>query len=493
MLRRPAPLTEAALPSPRRAWLITWVVLAGAFCVSFTITILSVSRPAIAKDLHADPSSLVWLISGPTLATALVSATFGKLGDLRGHRRTYLFGVVGAMVFALASAAAWDSLSLIGFRVIGALVGAATAPSSMAIINRLFPPERRSAALGYWSLVVAGGPVVGLVVGGPMVDAFGWRMIFLLQAPLMAAAALAAFLIVPETPARRGVRFDFAGQLVLGASVLGILMSIDRGREWGWANPVVIGLLVGGLALLVVLVRVEGRAEDPLLPIQYFRRRTFSVPVAIQFFTNFGYMGGFILAPKLLDEVRGLSPGAISLMLIPRPLVFAICGPIAGYFVPRLGTRLYAFFGGATITASLAILAMVSDDPVTFWVVLAFTISGIGMGSAQPAIAASVANSVEDRDLGTAGATHQLMGMVGSSMGMNLLDTIQVSRAPTVGVTGSFHDAYLFGAIVSAVGMLLSFLLPGRTRVGGVPKPPTDRSVEHEHAEAVRAQLIELP
>ena len=133
----------------------------GAFGVAFTITILSVSRPEIARDLDSDVTTLVWVISGPVMAAALVSATAGKVGDLRGHRKTYLFGTAGAAAFALATAFAWDAGSLIAFRVLGALVGAATGPSSMAIINMLFPPERRSAALGYWSLVVAGGPVVG--------------------------------------------------------------------------------------------------------------------------------------------------------------------------------------------------------------------------------------------------------------------------------------------------------------------------------------------
>jgi len=462
-------------PPSATAWRLTWVVLAGAFCISFTITILSVSRPTIAKDLGADPSLLVWLISGPTMAMALSSATAGKLGDVFGHRRTYLLAMAGSAVFAVLSAVAWSASSLIAARVLGAAIGAASGPSSMAIINLVFPRDQRSKALGYWSLVVAGGPVVGLVAGGPLVQAFGWRMIFVMQVPLLLAAGLVAWRILPETPRRPGTPMDVPGQLTLAVGLLAILIALDRGRPWGWTHPAVIGGLLLGIGSLVWFVRIEQRSDHPLVPLRYFQRRTFTIPVAIQFFTNFGYMGGFILAPKLLSDVRGLGPSAIALMLIPRPLIFAVSGPVAGALVPRVGTRFFAFFGAACMTLSLGILAVVSTDPSTGWVVLAIAISGIGMGSAQPAIATSVANSVDHGDLGVAGASQQLVGQVGSSLGMNLLDSIQVSRSATIPVASSFGQTYAVGAVVSAVGMVLAMALRGRRDVrskadDGTPK-----------------------
>jgi len=493
-MRRPSSTRAARLPvldptdppASRRAWFITWIVLSGAFCVSFTITILSVSRPAIAKDLDADVSLLVWLISGPTIATALSSTTWGKLGDLHGHRRTYLVSMTGATLFSLASAFAWNGPSLIGFRVLGALVGAATAPSSMAIINLVFPPERRSAALGYWSLVVAGGPVIGLVAGGPLVDLFGWRMIFLLQAPLLGAAGLVAWRVLPRTPRQVGVPLDVKGQVALASALLALLLGIDRGRPLGWGHPVVVGLFTVAVVAGVGFVVVERRVEHPLVPLRYFSRRNFTLPIAIQFFTNFGYMGGFILAPKLLDEVRGMSAGQISLLLIPRPLVYAICGPLAGRLVPKVGVRTFALAGSACVTLSLAIIALVSRDPGTVVIITAIAISGVGMGAAQPAIATSVANSVEAEDLGVAGATQQLASQVGSSIGMNLLDSIQVARVGAAGTAGSFGQAYGVGALISAVGTALAIGLRGRRAhvgsaldaEGGAPQRPSHLAPE---------------
>ena len=147
----------------RSPWLVVAVVLTGAFAVGINFTILAVSRPVIAKDLGVDAATFVWLISGPILANALVTTAAGRLGDLHGHRRLYLWGMVASAVFAALSVVAWDGPSLVAFRVLGAIAGAAAGPSSMAIINLSVEPAKRSRALGYWSLVGAGAPVVGLI------------------------------------------------------------------------------------------------------------------------------------------------------------------------------------------------------------------------------------------------------------------------------------------------------------------------------------------
>ena len=277
LLRRRGP--DGARPErtgSSNAWLVTWTVLFGAFWVSSTITILAVSRPTIAEDLGASVESLVWLISGPTIAVALTGTTAGKLGDLHGHRRVYLIGMAGATVFVGLTALAWSGPSLIAFRVLGATIGAATGPSSLALINRMFTPERRSRALGFWSLVVAGGPVVGLVAGGPLVEAFGWRVIFAVQAPLLAAATLVAFFVLPDTGRRRDVHFDLRGQLWLTVTLAGLLLGIDRAAAWGIGNPWVLASFALVPIGLLTFVRVERRVEHPLIPLHWFSRRSFA-------------------------------------------------------------------------------------------------------------------------------------------------------------------------------------------------------------------------
>lgn len=454
-------------PSPRRdgasPWLVTATVLFGTFWVASTITILAVSRPQIAADLDASVESLVWLISGPTIAMALTGTTAGKLGDLHGHRRVFLIGMVVSTAFVVASALAWDGPSLIAFRVLAATAGAATGPSSLAVINGLFEAEDRQKALGFWSLVIAGGPVLGLVVGGPLVESVGWRMIFWVQAPLLALSALLAWRWVPETPRRTGVHFDLRGQAVLFFFLGWLLFGIDRGAAWGFLNPWV--LCAFGLSALGLwwFVRVERSVAHPLIPLGWFGRPGFAIPVAVSFFLQFGYMGGFTLTPKLLAEVRGLGADVIALLMIPRPLTYALAGPVAGMLAGRLSTRRAIVGGTVSLSVSMAVFAAVAHDPATWPVVAALALSGIGVGASLPSLSASVANAVDVEDLGIAGATHQLVAQIGTTVGINLLETIQVSAAPTLGTAGSYRVAYLVGAAVSAAGFLIALRMrPGR-------------------------------
>ena len=444
-------------------------MLFGTFWVASTITILAVSRPQIADDLGASVESLVWLISGPTIALALTGTTAGKLGDLHGHRKVFLVGMSVSTVFVVCSALAWSGPSLIAFRVLAATAGAATGPSSLAIINGLFAREDRSKALGYWSLVVAGGPVLGLVVGGPLVEQVGWRMIFWAQAPLLAFSALLAWVLVSETPRRTGVYFDVRGQAVLFVVLGWLLFGIDRGAAWGFTSPWVLGSFVLTGASLWWFIVVERRQEHPLIPLQWFRRSGFAIPVFVSFFMQFGYMGGFTLTPKLLAEVRGLGADAISLMMIPRPLTFALAGPLAGLLAARVSSRGVIATGMAALAISMALFAVIAPDPTTWLVVTALTLSGIGVGASLPRVSASVANSVEDVDLGVAGATQQLLAQIGTTVGINLLETVQVATQVGTSLAGSYRIAYGVGAGVSAVGLLIALRMrddraPGVTR-----------------------------
>jgi MFS family permease len=187
------------------------------------------------------------------------------------------------------------------------------------------------------------------------------------------------------------------------------------------------------------------------------------VPVFVSFFLQFGYMGGFTLTPKLLDQVRGLGADEISLLMIPRPLTFALAGPVAGLLARRLTAGRAILGGTASLAVSMAIFALVAPNPTTWPVVAALTLSGIGVGASLPSLSASVANAVDDADLGTAGATQQLLAQIGTTVGINLLETIQVSASTDLGVAGSYRLAYLVGAGVSAAGFAIAFLMrPGR-------------------------------
>jgi EmrB/QacA subfamily drug resistance transporter len=445
--------------SGRYPWIVLVTVLFGLFSVGFTITILANSRPRIAADLHSSESLLAWLITGPILAFAVFGPAAGKLGDLKGHRRIYLWSMAGVCVFAALTAAAPNAGALIAFRVLGAATGAATGPASLALINRLFPRDERARAMGYWSMVGAGGPVVGVVAGGPLVEAFGWRWIFVAQVPLTLLTLLLAYAILPETPRADATKFDTPGAVLLGGGTLFLLLGIDRGAAMGWGSAVVLASFMASVASYSAFVAVERRSDHPLLSLAYLRRRNFTFPLATQFFTNFAYMGAFIVTPLFLQHEFGYSETHTAWVSIARPLTFAVAGPVAGYLTLRIGERTSAVLGGAAILASMVALAQLVPGTSDVVIVAALGLSGLGMGASTPAMAAAIANSVDERDLGIAGATQQMVNQIGVVLGIQIVQTVQVARAGADGAVNAYHEAYFVGALAAAFGVAAAFFV----------------------------------
>lgn len=450
--------------SDRRRAIVVWTVLVGVFSVGFTITILSVSLPRIARDLHSDTNTLTWVITGPLLAYGIVGPPLGKAGDVWGHKRLFLLGLCGSVVFASLSASAWSAPSLITFRVLGVAEGAATVPASMALLLREYPDEQRVKAMGWWSLVGAGAPVLGVVAGGPVVEAVGWRAIFVGQVGFTLVALALAALVLP--PSERGVRqpMDLPGSAALGLAATGLLFGLNRGAEWGWSSPGVIGAFLLAPVALAAFVVIERRSKTPLIPIDWFGRRNFSLPIAVQFFTNLAYMGSFILTPLFLEQAFGYHEGRAGLLTIARPLAFSITSPVAGYLAVRVGERTAGVVGSLAVVASMAYWTSVTPHSGDWAVVLALGLAGIGLGVSSPSMAASMANAVPDESLGVAGAAQQMVAQVGVVVGIQLAETFEASRRASAGLVPSFQQAYLLLGLISLGGVACALFVRSTPR-----------------------------
>ncbi|HEX9260689.1 MAG TPA: MFS transporter [Acidimicrobiales bacterium] len=440
-------------------WAVLVVVLSGLFTVSITITLLAVSLVDIADDLSTTPATLSWIITGPMLAFGVVGPAAGKAGDLYGHKRLFLVGLAGAGVFAMATAFAWDAGSLIAFRTLSATFGSATGPAAIAMINRLFDSDERVKALGFWSFVSAGAPVLGVVAGGPLVDAIGWRIIFLIQAPLCFGGMLVGLLLLPETERGSDRTFDWRGAVCLGGGVTLLLLALNRGTIWGWTNLAVMAGFVLAPALLALFVFVERRAVAPLMPLEWLRRRNIVAPIGAQSFANFAYMGGFILMPVLLEKGLGYSTAVVGLFIIARPLAFALAAPLAGIVTVRVGERVAGVFGAATVGTSMVCLSLIGAGTAGWFIAFALALSGIGLGISSPAMGATVANAVDEADLGVAGALQQLMTQVASVVGVTVLQSVQVGTEAASGLVGSYGNAFIVAAAVCGAGVACALFI----------------------------------
>jgi MFS family permease len=446
-------------------------VLLGLLSTNINFTVFNVALVNIAQDLRTDSTTLTWAITGPLLVVGVSAPLLGRLGDVRGHRRLYLLGMLGSLVCAAFTAVAWDAGSLIVARLLSGVGSAALSASSWALLFREFNgPGERTKVMGWWSLVGAGGPVIGVAIGGPVVQAFGWRWIFVAQVPMIIVALIWCSRTLPETERVDGEPLDISGALLLALAVGSVLLAINQAGG-GLSQPVVWVPVAVAVVALPVFVRVERRAVSPVLPLEWLGRRDIALPCLSSFALNFGYMGGFFLTPLFLEQALGYSIGETGFFQIARPLVFAVAAPVAGYMAVKTGERAAAAAGGVALLASMLVFVVLGRGSSPLLIVVALGASGLASGVASPSISAMVAGAVDVSRLGSASATMQVSSQLGVVAGIQVMETVEVARQHHAGLLGAYHSAYWAGAGVALLSTAAALLIRptaprGRWRLG---------------------------
>jgi MFS family permease len=462
-LRWPALLrrrvTARAERSPRYRWWSLGALLAGLLSLNITFTVFVVALPTVRNDFHTNFSVLTWASTGPLLAFGIAAPFFGKAGDLFGHRRLYLFGLVGAMVSAVLTATAPDVGMLLFARALDGVQGAATGTASMALILQLFEPEERVKALGWWSLVGAGGPVLGVTLGSPVIQYFGWRTLFWGQLVLLVIAACVVAVLLPSrrrahgglaTEPPRGDRagspwegMDWVGSWSLAAAVTAAMLVLSIGPIVGWSSIGVIASGVAAVVMAAIFVRRELTFATPLLPTRYLRRRNFMFPMVTKGFSSFAYFGGFFLFPLLMEQVYGYSVSQVGFVSVARPLIFAISAPIAGYMTVRIGERSATLAGAGALFCSMVVFALLSPSAGLWLILIALALSGFGMGVSQPATSSSMSNELDESEYGVMSAAQLLATQVGEVAGIQMVLTLQESVSRHAGLENVHHSTAL--------------------------------------------------
>ena len=434
------------------------VLLASVFTVGLSITLLVVSLPTIAADLDTSVSVMSWTITGPLLSFGVMGPAFGKAGDLWGHRRVFIGGLLLAGVFGLLSAAAWSPLSLIVFRVLSAGFGSATSPSAMAYINRMFEARERVRPLGFWNFTTASSPVVGVVLGAPLVESIGWRTIFLIQGPLCLIAAVVSAKALFETERQPDVRFDVKGSVALGLGSVLLLLAINRGSSWGWLSPEIIGMALAGVLAIIVFLRIESVVSDPLMPLVWLRTRNIVSPIATLGLLNFAYMGSFLIVPQMLQDGLGYSTQRVGWLVIARPLAFSMLAPFSGRLARLVGERRTGMLGGAAIVIAMLALVMVREPGSDGLIIFGLAFTGIGLAFASPSLTAVMSASVYNANIGVASALMQLSTQLGAVVGGATMIAIHESTLD-LGTMESFGVALSTGAVAAVAAIAVAGLV----------------------------------
>jgi MFS family permease len=451
-------VTARAVRSPRYQWWALVALLSGLLALNITFTVFVVALPTVKADFHTNLSVLAWVSTGPLLAFGVAAPFFGKVGDLFGHRRLYQFGLLGAMVSAVLTALAPDVGLLPFARALDGVQGAATGTASMAIILELFDREDRVKALGWWSLVGAGGPVLGVTLGSPVIQYFGWRTLFWGQLVLLVIASVVVAVLLPTArrpksagdggtePGRRSnvwAGMDWVGSWSLAGGVTAGMLVLSLGPVVGWNSIAVYFAGVTAVVLGAVFIWRETTFATPLVPTKYWRRRNFMFPMATKTFTSFAYFGGFFLFPLLMEQVYGYSVSQVGFISVARPLLFAISAPVAGYMTVRTGERTATLIGTGSLFVSMLLFATLSPSAGLTIIVIALALSGLGMGVSQPATSSTMSNELEESEYGVMSAAQLLATQVGEVAGIQAVLTIQESIAKSEGLSAVHHSTAL--------------------------------------------------
>ena len=404
--------------------LVLFAALFGTATSSYPVTVLSASLPRVARDLGTSDDSVTWVLAAPLLAFAIITPIAGKLGDLHGHRRTYLGSFALGGILALLTSLSWNVGSLIFMRTLAQAATAAAGPSAMAIILSVYGRKERSKALGLWMAVVAVSPAIGVVTGGPLIEWLGWRTLFVVQGMLVIVALLIGARTLPETDKQPDVSFDIPGALTLGIGVGSLLIAVNRGIVWGWTHPVVISAALISPLALIAFRTVENRTKMPLLPPELMAKPNFTIPIAVQAVLQAAYMGAMIIAPFLLERRWGFRPTVIGLLMLPRPLSFAIAAKLGGTHDLDKGARRVSITGSLVFAVAMVIAGIGAQQKWLIVFILGAGLAGAGSGYIRATIANAATSAAGDQDLGVAGGSLNMLQMVGGTVGITLATAV---------------------------------------------------------------------
>lgn len=448
--------------STRRGRLVLAATVLGSAMAFIDSTVVSIAQPTIGKELHADVAGLQWLTIGYLLTLSGLLLLGGALGDRFGRRRVFMVGVVWFAAASLLCAVAPDITLLILFRVVQGVGGALLTPGSLAILEASFVQHDRGAAIGAWSGLGGIASAIAPFLGGWLITAASWRLIFLINLPIAAAVLFLCVRMVPETRDldARG-RLDYAGTTLVVLALIGISYGLVEGPTIGFGVPAVLVALLGGAAAGVLFVLWELRAGNPVVPLSLFRSLQFSGTNAVTLIVYAVLGGMFFLLPIELQQVAHYSPIAAGAAVLPVTVIMLLLSARSGRIASRIGPRLQMSVGPVIVAAGVALYTRIDAGGNYLTEVLpAVAVFGLGLAVTVAPLTATAMSSAPARRAGLASAVNNTVARTGSLLMVAILP-------PLAGITGAsylepglfqsgFHTAVIIAACVCAAGGLVA-------------------------------------
>lgn len=471
----------------KQRWWALMVLCLGVLMIVLDTTIVNVALPSIREDLRFTETSLVWVVNAYMLTFGGFLLLGGRLGDLLGHRRMFLAGLVLFTVASLACGLARGQGLLIAARAAQGLGGAVVSAVSLSLIMNLFTEAgERARAMGVYGFVCAGGGSLGVLLGGLLTSKLSWHWIFLVNIPIgVAVYALCLRLLPAARGAAGGGKLDVAGALTVTASLMLAVYAVVNGNEAGWTSAQSLGLLGAAALLMALFLAIEARVAEPLMPLALFRLRNVATANVVGVLWAAGMFAWFFVSALYMQLVLGYDAMQVGLAFLPANLIMAAFSlGLSAKLVMRFGIRGPLATGLLMAALGLALFARAPvDGHFAADVLPGMLLLGLGAGIAFNPMLLAAMSDVEPSQSGLASGVVNTAFMMGGALGLAVLASLAAARTaalatagatPVAALAGGYRATFLAGAVIAAVAAALAAaLVRSRNReLGGHGETP---------------------
>ncbi|HEX9040638.1 MAG TPA: MDR family MFS transporter [Trebonia sp.] len=444
---RPAPAQASGELNHRQILTILSGLMLGMFLASLDQTIVSTAIKTIGNDLH-DLSAQAWVTTAFLITSTIAAPLFGKLSDIYGRKRLFMLSIVIFVAGSALCGLAQSMYELAAFRAFQGIGAGGIMPLALAIIGDIIPPRQRARYQGYMMAVFASSSVLGPVLGGLLsgtnsfLGVSGWRWIFYINVPVAAVAlvVVARVLRIDFVPKER--RVDWPGAVALAVGLVPLLVVAEEGRVWGWASASAFACYLIGAAGLAAFTWIQHRmGDDALLPLRLFRSRTFAVASAQVTIIGMAMFGGMSVIPLYLQIVKGASPAASGLLLLPLVAGIMTASLVAGRVTARTGRyKIFPVIGSVLMVLGMAVMTQIGADTPLWQTDVYMALFGIGLGMNMQSLVLAMQNAVPAKDMGVASASSTFFRSIGGTLGTAVFLSVLFSLAGTK-VSGAYAAA----------------------------------------------------
>jgi EmrB/QacA subfamily drug resistance transporter len=471
---KPEPTAPAGLTyrSGQGKWVLAATV-GGSAIAAIDATVVGIALPAIGRDLHTGLSTLQWVVTAYTVTLAGLLLLAGALGDRYGRRRLFTIGVVWFAAASLLCAVASTPSALIGARALQGIGAALLTPGSLAILEAAFVPADRAKVIGAWSGLTGVASAVGPFLGGWLVQAASWRLIFAINLPIAAAVVIIARRHVPESRDGDATgRVDLAGGALVTFGLTGLTYGLIQGPVAGWSNPPVLAALVLGGVLLAGFIVWEHHTSTPILPLYLFTSTQFSATNVVTFVVYGALGGALFLLPIQLQQVSGYTPLQAGISLLPVTAVMLALSARSGALAARIGPRLQMSLGPVLVGLGLALFTRIEPTGEYLTQVLpAVTVLGLGLAVTVAPLTATALATVPARHAGVASAVNNDVARAAALIAVAILPAAAGITSAAYLDPPQFAAGFHTAAVICAAACILAGALAAATiRNGPAPK-----------------------